>query len=151
MGWYNNTGLKLLPKCLDYCLVKSYPTLKNNRRFDFLPQPDIIDIVAHQSLAQAIENILNMVSHLLFVYHIRFAENSAPSCNAYRSLAGQSPPGELLDVNPKAQCLVIKEATGAGGTHGIHGEIGDNAVPNNNYLTVLAADFQNCLYRGDVM
>ena len=70
VSWNNDFNIKLFLKRLHYTLVKGNPTLKYYWGFNILSQTNIVKVIANQRLAQTIDNILNPMPHLLFMYHI---------------------------------------------------------------------------------
>ena len=99
VGRYNYLGAEFLSKSLYNAFVEGYSALESYRGLDLFPQADIVDVVAHQGLAQSIDNVLDAISHLLFVNHVRFGENGASPRNVNRVLALQCPLAELRDTH----------------------------------------------------
>ena len=87
------------------------------------------------------------MSHLLLVYHVGFGKNGAASGDADGVTAFHGFFGKFLDADAQPQCLVVKETAGTGSAYGVHAEIGDYSVADNNDFTVLPADFE---YRPDI-
>ena len=151
VGWDNNFHTEFFPESPDYRLVEGDPALEHDWRLDVFAQPHIAEVVAHQSLAETVEDIFNPVPHLLLVHHVRFRKDGAASGDAHRGTARQRSLAEFFDAHIEAQRLVVKEAAGAGGADGIHGKVSDYTVADDGYLTILTPDFHDGPDVGEVM
>ncbi len=142
-GRHDDFGFQLFRQRPDDALVESHPALEHHRRPDVLAGTDVAEVVARQRPAQAVNNIIDGVAHLLLVHHVRLREDGAAPRDAHLIAAGQRPPRKLLDAHAETGRLVVEKAARTGGADGIHAEVRHHAVADNNQFAVLPADLDD--------
>jgi hypothetical protein len=129
MGGHDNLRVQGIDQGLNYTFIEGHTPLKHYRGYNIPAQAHIVQIIAHQGLTQAPEDIIQTMPHLLLVHHIRFGEDRAPPADAHRGPALKGAEAYLLDPYVEPQGLMVQKTSSARCAHSVHAKIRDRPFP----------------------
>lgn len=112
--------------------------LEHDRRQNLFPLAHVVQIVPHNSLAQARHDVLPGVPHLDLVDQVGLRKNGAPGGDLGRVAGLQGDLPHLLYRDAQPVGLAGEECACSGGAKGVHGVVDGDAVFHQDYLGVLS-------------
>ena len=131
-----------LPEGLAHPQVVGHAPLEGHRRRQGLALGDVALEIAGHGQAQPVNDLVIRGGALLQVNHVGLGKDAAAPGNPGRGGGLEGLLAEVLDGVAQPVGLLVQERAGAGGAHGVHGEVLDDQVPflliHHDELGVLA-------------
>ena len=139
----NDVGVERSPESVAHSDIAGDAALKHDHRPDRLSPGYVVQVIPHDGVAKAGNEVLGGRSGLLLVDHVGLGKDRARARDAHGRTRLASQAAEILDGDVEASCLLIQKGAGPGGARRVHGEIGQHTIVNDDYLAVLSADLDD--------
>jgi len=93
----------------------------------------IVQVIDNQSLAQSLDYVPCLLSHLPLMHHISLSKHLALSRDMHRVLVPKRLLPEIFNPHIKPQSLLIEKAACAYSTDSIHSETDDHTVTDDEF------------------